>query len=71
MNTGVTINLFMRKKNFIKKIMRLILVEVIMSDRQIYSSLELLLKTENIRLNWRLDSTVIDYVLFIFIAMPL
>ena len=51
--------------------MRLILVEVIMSDRQIYSFLELLLKTENIRLNWRLDSTVIDYVLFIFIAMPL
>ena len=36
--------------------MRLILVEVIMSDRhmsdrQIYSFLELLLKTENIRLN--------------------
>ena len=34
MNTGLTFNLFMRqKKSYMEKIMRLILVEVIMSDR--------------------------------------
>ena len=56
MNTGATFNLFMRqKKYFMKKIMKLILDEVIMSDRhnsdgQI-SFWQLLSNTEEIRLN--------------------
>ena len=47
MNTGVTFNLLMRqKKPFVKKIIRLILGKVIMSDRhmsdgKIYSFLQL------------------------------
>ena len=57
MNTGVTYNLLMsQKKSSIKKIMRLILEEVIMSDRhmsdgQMYLFLQLCFNTEKIRLN--------------------
>ena len=56
--------------------MRVILEEVIMSDRQmsngqLYSFFQLFDNTEKISLNWRLDSTVTDYVLFIFIVIPL
>ena len=52
------------------------LEEVIMSDRhmsdgQMYSFLQLFFNTEKISLNWRLDSTVTDYVLLIFIVKPL
>ena len=56
--------------------MRLMLEEVIMSDRhmwdgQICSFLQLFFNAEKISLNWRLDSTVTDYVLLIFIVKPL
>ena len=56
--------------------MRLMLEEVIMSDRhmsdgQMYSYLQLFFNTEKISLNWRLDSAVTDYVLLIFIVTPL
>ena len=56
-------------------IMRLILDEVIMlyeymSDGQM-SFLQHFFNTEKIRLNWTLDSTVADHVLFIFIVIPL
>ena len=55
MNTGVTFNLFMRPKRFMKKIMRLILEEVIMSDRHTSdehtSFLQLFFNTEIIRVN--------------------
>ena len=52
------------------------LEEVIMSDRhmsdgQMYSFLQLFFNTEKINLNWRLDSTVTDYVLPIIIMFPL
>ena len=56
-NTEVTFNHLKRqKKSFMKKIMTLILEEVIISvrhtlDEQIYSFLQLFFKTENIRLN--------------------
>ena len=64
------------RKSFMKNIMRLILEEIIMSDRhmsdeQIYSFLQVFFNTEKIRLNWRLDSTVTDYVLLIFIVIRL
>ena len=64
------------RKSFMKNIMRLILEEIIMSDRhmsdgQIYSFLQVFFNTEKIRLNWRLDSTVTDYVLLIFIGIRL
>ena len=55
------------------KIIRLILEEVIMSDRhmsdgQMYSILQVFFNTEKISLNWRLDSTVTDYVLLFFVV---
>ena len=56
-------------------IMRLILEEVIMSyrhmsDGQLYLFLQLFFfNTEKI--NWKLDSTVTDYVFLIFIVIPL
>ena len=54
----------------------LILEEVIMSDRhmldgQLYLFLQLIFKTVKISLNRRLDSIVTDYVLLIFIGIPL
>ena len=59
-----------------ENIMRLILEEVIMSDRhksdgQFYLFLQLFFNTEKISLNWKLDSTVTDYVLLIFILIPI
>ena len=59
-----------------ENIMRLILKEVIMLDRhmsdgQLYSFLQLLFNTRKISLNFRLDTTVADYVLLIFIVIPL
>ena len=56
--------------------MRLILDEVIMLDRrmsdgQMYSFLQLFFNTKKVMLNWRLDSTVTEYVLLIFIVTPL
>ena len=57
MNTGETFNLLMRqKKSSMEKIMRLMLEEVIMSDRhmsdgQMYSFLQLFFNTEKISLN--------------------
>ena len=57
MNTEVTFNYLKRqKKSFMKKIMTLIFKEVIISvrhtlDEQMYSFLQLVFKTENIRLN--------------------
>ena len=64
------------KKFSMEKIMRLILDEVIMSDRymsygQMFSFLQLFFNTEKARLNWRLDSTVTEYVLLIIILKPL
>ena len=55
-----------------KKIMGIMLEEVIMSDRhmtdgQMYSFLQLFFNTEKINLNRRLDRTVTDYVLLIYI----
>ena len=77
MNTGVTFNLLMRQKeSSVEKIMRLMLEEVIVLDRhmldgQVYSFLELSFNTEKMSLNWSLDSTVTDYVLLLFIVIPL
>ena len=56
--------------------MRLILEEVIMSDkrmsdRKMLSFLKLFFNTEKIRLNSSLNSTVTDSVLLIFIVIPL
>ena len=57
MKTGVTFNLLMRqKKSSMEKLMRLILDEVIMSDRymvdgQMNLFLQLFFNTEKIRLN--------------------
>ena len=51
MNTGVTFNLLMRQKSSMEKIMRQMLEEVIMSDGQIYSFLELFFNTEKLSLN--------------------
>ena len=56
--------------------MRLMLEEVTMSDRrmsdgQMHSFLQLFFNTEKISLNSRLDGTVIDNMLLIFIVMPL
>ena len=65
MNTGVTFNLLMRQKSSMEKIMRQMLEEVIMSDGQIYSFLQLFFNTEKLKLNWRLDNTIIDYVLLL------
>ena len=66
----------MRQKKSMENIMRLILEEVIMSDRhmlegQLYLFLQLFLNTEKISLNWRLDTSVTDYVLLIFVVMPI
>ena len=64
MNTWVTFNLLMRqKKSSMKKIIRLMLDEVIMLDRhmshgQLYSFLQPFFNTEKINLTWRLDGTV-------------
>ena len=75
MNTEVTFNHLKRqKKSFMKKIMTLILEEVIISvrhtlDEQIYSFLQLFFKTENIRFNRKFGSTVI--VALVFIVIPL
>ena len=57
-----------------ENIMRLILNKVIMSDRymsegQMYSFLQFFFNTEKNTLIWRLDSTVTDYVLLIFIVI--
>ena len=77
MNTGVTFNILMRqKKYYMEKIMRLMLEEVTMSDwhmsdRQMYSFLQLFCNTEKISLNWRLDSTLTNYLLLIPIVAPL
>ena len=66
MNTGVTFNLLLRqKKASMEKLMRLMIEEVIMSDRhmsdgQLYSFLQRFFNTEKISLNRRLDSTVTD-----------
>ena len=59
-----------------ENIMRRILEEVIILDRhksdgQLYLFLHLFSSTEKICLNWRLNSTVTDYVFLIFIAIPL
>ena len=57
MNTGLTFNLLMRQKKYsMEKIVRLILGEVIisnrhMSDGQMHSILQLFFNTEKIRLN--------------------
>ena len=55
--------------------MRLILDEVIMSNRHMSDGhiviFLLFFNTEKIRLNCRLDSTVTDYVLLLFIVIPL
>ena len=55
--------------------MSLVLEEVIMLDRdtsdgQMYSLLQLFFNTEKMSLNWRLNSTVTDYVFLIFIVIP-
>ena len=75
MNTGVTFNLIMRKKTSMKKIIRLILEEVVMSDGHMsdgeISFLQLFLQHGKYRLTPRLDSTVTDHVLLIFIVIPL
>ena len=59
-----------------ENIMRLILNKVIMSDRymsegQMYSFLQFFFNTEKNTLIWRLDSTVTDYVLLIFIVITI
>ena len=59
-----------------EKIMSLMLEEVIMSDRhmsdgQMYSFLQLFFNAEKISLNCRLDSTATDYLILIFIMIPL
>ena len=56
--------------------MSLIFEEVIMSDRhvsegQLHLFFQLLFNTKKISLNSRLDSTVTDYVLLIFIVVSL
>ena len=57
MNTGITFNLLTRqKKSSMEKIMRLMLEDVIMSDRhmsdgKIYSYLQLFFNTEKISFN--------------------
>ena len=66
----------MRQKKSVENIMRLILEEVIMSDRHMSDEqfclfLQLFFNTEKISLNRRLDSTVTDYVFLIFIVIPL
>ena len=66
----------MRQKKSMENKMSLILEEVIMSDRhmldgQLYLFLQLIFKTVKISLNRRLDSIVTDYVLLIFIGIPL
>ena len=63
-------------KKSMENIMKLLLEEVIMSDRhmsdgQLYLFLQLFFNTEKISLNWRLDSTVTGYVLPIFIVIQL
>ena len=66
MNTRVTFNLLLRpKKASMEKLMRLMIEEVIMSDRhmsdgELYSFLQRFFNTEKISLNRRLDSTVTD-----------
>ena len=55
--------------------MRLIFDQVIMLDRhmwdsQIYSILQLFFNAGKINLNRKLNSTVTDYVLLIFIVIP-
>ena len=59
----------MRKKSM-GKIMGLMLEEVIMSDGQMYSFLQLF-NTEKNSLIWTLDSTLTDFVLLILIVIPL
>ena len=59
-----------------ESIMRPILEEVITSDRhmtdgQLYLFLQLFFKTVKISFNRGLDSIVTDYVLLIFIGIPL
>ena len=76
MNTGVNFNPHMRQKSSMENIMRLILNKVIMSDRymsegQMYSFLQFFFNTEKNTLIWRLDSTVTDYVLLIFIVITI
>ena len=56
--------------------MRLTIEEVVMSDRhmsdrQLYSFLQLFFNIEKTSLNRRLDSTVTDYVSLIFTVIPL
>ena len=68
-NAGVTFDLLMRKKSM-GKIMGLMLEEVIMSDGQMYSFLQLF-NTEKNSLIWTLDSTLTDFVLLILIVIPL
>ena len=56
-------------KRSMENIMRLILEEVLMSDRhmsdrQLYLFLQIFFKTKEISLNWRLDSIVTDYVAY-------
>ena len=59
-----------------ENIMRLTIEEVVMSDRhmsdrQLYSFLQLFFNIEKTSLNRRLDSTVTDYVSLIFTVIPL
>ena len=56
-----------QKKSSMEKIMRVMLEEVIMSDRhmsdgQMHSFLQLFFITKKISLIWRLDSIVTEYV---------
>ena len=70
-NTGVNFNLLMRQKKPMENIMTIILEDLIMSDGLLYLFVQLFFNTEKVSLNWRLDSTVTDYVLLIFIVIPL
>ena len=48
-----------------------ILSDKTMLDKYLYSFLQLFFHTEKISLHWRLDITVTDYVLLIYIVIPL
>ena len=56
-------------KKSMENIMKLTLEEAIMSVMD--NCIQLFFNTQQISLNWRLHSTVIDYMFFIFIVIPL
>ena len=58
-------------ENIKRLILEVIMLDRYMLDEQLYSFLHFFFNTEKISLNWRLDSTVTDYVLLIFIVMLL